>query len=241
MSFFTLVAPGGAPRPRLLVRIALTTLLAGAAVLTASPAAQAQRRSDRRFSHGQHRNVTCVACHVSNGAGLGPARVTEQQCQTCHHSGPTGAACTRCHQASELARPFSQVQQFRLSVSAEPVPRTLQLSHQQHGSLDCRACHSKPPRLDAKALSCGSCHEQHHTPDADCRACHQTKPGGAHGNSAHLSCGGSACHLSTPVPATTRTRQMCLTCHADRVDHFPAANCIECHAMPGPNKAPTQR
>ncbi|NJD10535.1 MAG: hypothetical protein FIB01_08905 [Gemmatimonadetes bacterium] len=228
----------GAGRRRRYRRGAAALLLAGTALLVTNTGAHAQRRSDNRFSHEPHRNVTCVACHASNGAGLGPARVTEQQCQTCHHTGTVGAACTRCHQASELTRPLPTVQHFRLSTSTEPVARTLLLSHQQHGGVQCRACHDQPPRPGAKALPCGSCHEQHHRPDADCQACHKSSPGNAHGNASHLGCGGSACHLSTPVPAGTRTRQMCLACHADRAAHFPTGNCIECHALPGAPKDP---
>ena len=222
-------------------RAAAAFLLASAVLFGASTTAEAQRRNENQFSHEPHRNVACAACHVSNRTGLGPARVTEQQCQSCHHTGAVGAACTRCHAAAELTRPYQTMQQFRLSVSAQPVARTLILNHQQHGSLQCRDCHNRPPSLSASALSCGSCHEQHHTPDTNCRSCHQPGPGGAHGNAVHLGCGGSECHRAMPVPANTRTRQMCLTCHADRAEHYPAPNCVECHALPAGDRGQAKR
>jgi hypothetical protein len=81
-------------------RGAAAILLATAVLFGASTTAEAQRRSENQFSHEPHRNVVCVACHVSSRTGLGPARVTEQQCQSCHHTGAVGAACTRCHAAA---------------------------------------------------------------------------------------------------------------------------------------------
>jgi hypothetical protein len=132
------------------------------------------------------------------------------------------------------------VQQFRFSVSPTPVSRTVVFGHQEHGNVQCRSCHQAQPRLSAGSLSCTGCHEQHHTPDADCQACHDSRPVAAHGNAVHLGCGGSDCHRDSPIRAGARTRQICLTCHAERTRHYPATNCVDCHVLPAPAAGPAR-
>jgi len=221
--------------PIALVRRSAATFLCACAVLfgaTTTATAQSGAVSAFAFSHEPHRDVSCVACHQSDAGKVGKVRVTEQQCMSCHHTGPAAQACTRCHGPAELTKPYRTVQQFQLSVAPAPVSRTLVLDHQQHADVKCQACHQSPPRLQAGTLACNGCHEQHHAPDADCGSCHEARSVAAHDNASHLKCGGAGCHSDNPVPANTRTRPLCLTCHADRTQHYPAANCVECHAMP---------
>jgi len=209
-------------------------LCASALLLGAAATARAQTGalSALAFSHEPHRSVSCLTCHDSDAGKVGQVRVTEQQCMACHHTGPAAQSCTHCHEPAELARPYQTVQRLQLSVTSTPITRTLVLSHQQHSDVRCQACHQQPPRLAATSLACSSCHQQHHTPDADCESCHDARAVPAHNNASHLGCGGAGCHSDNPVPASTRSRSFCLTCHTDRSQHYPASGCVDCHAMP---------
>lgn len=219
---------------RLAGRTAAAILIAGA-TLFGSSEASGQRQAIRPFSHEPHRQVSCRSCHEMEGENVGAARVTQQQCHSCHHTGPVAGACTRCHVSGQLSQPYPSMQQFRLSISPVPVSRMVVFDHQQHDAVECRSCHKRPPLLEAGALSCSTCHDAHHAPDVDCRSCHESRRDGAHGIAVHSGCGGSDCHDAMPVQTTARTRQFCLTCHPEQAPHRPAGNCIDCHLLPSPS------
>ena len=82
-------------------------------------------------------------------------------------------------------------------------------------------------------LECTSCHEQHHEPDTQCRACHVAPPDRAHNMRSHLTCAGAQCHDPVPFQGVPRTRELCLSCHQQQVNHQPGRNCAQCHTLPG--------
>lgn len=219
---------------RSIPRGAVAALALGAALLGTTTRLAAQDRSASDFSHQPHRDVTCVSCHRSEGGRIKPASITPQQCQSCHHGGPAAARCTSCHQRAELSKAYSTMQQFRLSFAAQPVSRSVTFEHEQHEGERCASCHQTSASAEVGTMACAGCHEQHHAPEVGCTSCHQSRqPGaGSHGNSSHLTCAGAGCHRASPVPATARTRPVCLACHSDRSLHYAPINCSDCHVMP---------
>lgn len=153
-----------------LCRPALTTLLAVAGLLVATPGLQGQQRQG--FPHAAH-------------VGLFPL------CTGCHEGIPTGdstrvfpepALCSRCHDGVDLRR-------VQWTPPAAPVTN-LRFSHTVHDreagargeAPDCARCHQVPgaaARSGAIArhpvANCMSCHQhraQAHYVDARCRTCH---------------------------------------------------------------------
>lgn len=78
---------------------------------------------------------------------------------------------------------------------------------------------------------CGSCHQDHHRPDARCQSCHTQPPASAHGVQAHVSCSGSGCHDAPDVDAMAQTRAVCLVCHQAQENHEVGRECADCHQV----------
>lgn len=196
--------------------------------------------SPRAFDHETHTSVGCESCHVSEESHGQITVTTPDQCQTCHHQPETAQDCTQCHQGAESlpAQRFDVVKPVRLSVG-ETSDRALPFAHSVHASQDCSACHTGSlPNLDATALDCTACHQEHHTPESACVSCHVQAPVSVHPvEQVHLGCSGAGCHTGTPfsdAEAATppRTRDFCLTCHQELQDHRVERNCVECHTLP---------
>jgi hypothetical protein len=185
------------------------------------------------FQHTQHRGVTCTQCHQTTASHGQITITTFTECRQCHHTGPTAQTCTTCHQRSELRTPYRVAQPVRLSV-AQPVTRRLPFDHARHAGELCTACHASGLDQSAAGVSCNTCHQKHHVPEANCRACHQRPPATAHTTQAHLGCGVAGCHSAMPFRGLPRARQVCLGCHQQLADHMPGRNCIDCHALPQP-------
>jgi hypothetical protein len=185
------------------------------------------------FEHSQHRGVECSACHDTAHRHGAVAITSLTECRECHHTGRVAQTCTRCHEQRELRQPYRVTQ--RINFSAGPArTRALPFDHQQHLTESCNACHTPSLVQSAAGVSCRSCHEQHHRTTTNCRACHETPRAGVHTIASHLTCTGAGCHQPAPFTGVPRTRQLCLSCHTDLVDHMPGRNCIDCHAVPHP-------
>jgi hypothetical protein len=158
------------------------------------------------------------------------------ECRQCHHTGPVSTPCTNCHERSELRTPYRVTQGMRIAGRA-PQARQLPFDHGQHTRESCNACHAPGLAQTAAGTTCTSCHEQHHRPDANCRACHLTPSPQAHTTAAHVTCTGAGCHSPSPIRGAPETRQVCLSCHTDLVNHMPNRNCVDCHVLPRPRGA----
>jgi hypothetical protein len=209
-----------------------TGLLASPMFLFAQAVQQApaQAQTPPDISHRQHRELQCTACHRAAGGRHGELTVrTVRDCQSCHHAEDRALPCARCHQTAELREQRNVPMRFSLSVARQPATRPVPFRHSWHTDVQCNACHGEPV-TKAVTADCGSCHAQHHVVEADCRLCH--KPAKSdHTRQAHLGCAGSGCHsLSQPV-ALQETRNVCLTCHNDMVNHRPGRECAACHEV----------
>jgi hypothetical protein len=193
-----------------------------------------------RFQHAQHENVDCAACHQTTRTHGAVAIASFAECRQCHHTGPVAVQCTNCHERSELRTPYRVTQPVRIAGSAAR-PRQLPFEHGPHAAESCNACHTPGLTQTAANVTCTSCHEQHHQVNTNCRACHETPATQAHTlvgpQNAHLTCTGAGCHTPPPFQGVPRTRQVCLSCHTDMVDHMPRRNCNDCHALPRPRSA----
>ncbi len=182
------------------------------------------------FSHSRHRDLSCTACHQSNADQHGALSVkTLRDCQSCHHAAERAEQCTSCHSRSELAGEKRVATQIELSVWQQPKERALPFRHAWHESVTCASCHTTPVTLEATA-TCASCHNEHHQAQRECRFCHESgKP--THTRTAHLGCAGSGCHTMSATVSLRPTREVCLTCHQDKVTHRPGRVCAECHEV----------
>lgn len=204
-------------------------------------AAQETRRDSVRFSHGQHRDVDCLACHTTQGAH-GALKITGlSDCRSCHHStrSPVPGGCTACHaDGPRPAAPYEVERTMTFTVGA-PRERDLPFDHADHTTQDCATCHTQGLELSAAAVDCTSCHEEHHEVGLECRSCHVPAPPSAHSVQVHVGCAAAGCHTDLPFGGgVPRQREFCLTCHQDKVDHRrDEPDCSECHRLPppGPN------
>lgn len=176
--------------------------------------------------HGSHQDVACRQCHQSSATATVRA-LTPAQCQSCHHAADQPRPCVQCHESRPTV---TTVQEFDLEVWDAPRPRTLSFDHGLHSGLECASCHKALPAL-TPAEPCGSCHESHHVAEAQCTACHVQPPPGAHDVQVHLSCSGSGCHRAPDVEAIATSRNVCLVCHRQQMDHEPGGDCFQCHRV----------
>jgi hypothetical protein len=181
------------------------------------------------ISHRRHRNVQCTACHRS-GERHGEVIVrTVRDCQSCHHATDQKASCGACHQVAELRETVDIATRFAVSVRREAEIRSVAFRHSWHSDVQCTTCHTTPVTL-ASTADCASCHTEHHVATAECRLCHA----GAkedHTRQAHLGCAGSGCHSMRQPVALQETRNVCLTCHVDMVNHRTGRECAGCHEV----------
>lgn len=190
-----------------------------------------------RFSHARHRQVACESCHDSRQKHGEITVRSGVDCQSCHHSNRAVAAnCTNCHERSEFGnRRYAVNQRLTFSVGQpRQKTRALNFMHEPHAKVACTQCHRDPVTRSAANLQCKSCHEDHHKPTESCMSCHPSPKRGVHNRNVHVGCGGSGCHSELPVAGVPRTRQFCLTCHQDMVNHQPRGNCADCHRLPAP-------
>jgi hypothetical protein len=187
------------------------------------------------LSHLRHRDVECAECHTSRPTHGAVTLGGIRDCRECHHTPPVSAGCANCHGGRELRQArYTVPTQIRLSVGT-PRTRSLPFTHGRHESVSCAACHRE--RLTLRVtVGCDGCHQEHHHPSTRCMDCHARPPATAHTADAHLGCGGSGCHETVPAQlrSVPRTRNFCLACHQDRVNHEPGGNCGECHRLPRP-------
>lgn len=187
--------------------------------------------SARGFRHEAHDDVACTTCHVTSETHGEPVVTSAADCRACHHSADRAEPCTACHAtATLLPARVNRVIALDIGVRAN---RNLPFNHGQHSNVTCGNCHQEGAERSAATLDCASCHAQHHEPTVTCMACHAQPRASAHTLDAHNTCAGSGCHESQRYDPLPRTREFCLVCHQDLVDHRPGQDCAACHALTG--------
>jgi len=173
-------------------------------------------------THAEEQNIACQTCH---GMRLHSFRPSSEICVACHADHVAGADkgikisqmsemhCTECHSFLREDSPL------------RPTRET------------CLGCHQKLPNQNVvfpeKApmmWDCQECHKPHDkaNPTVDCLACHtDSKTNGLHGKKTHSEARCKTCHQ--PHVWTVSSREPCLTCHQDKVDHNPQGVCADCH------------
>ena len=144
------------------------------------------------------------------------------RCQTCHHGRTDDAgepiACATCHGGTNGA-------------PTDPVAVDVGLfPHENHvaAGLQCASCH-KAPSMAFEGVTCQMCHGLHHQPDRQCLSCHQEGTQEKHPGFTHVVC--RECH-DQASGITRWTREVCTTCHTDRVEHNAPVICTNCHQIP---------
>jgi hypothetical protein len=187
--------------------------------------------------HSQHRGVACTTCHTTTGNKHGALVLrTRTDCLTCHHGpepkpGAGPMACTQCHAASELAAlaPTMPVT-IRMTVTPTPKTRSLPFRHARHTTVACTSCHATAVTR-AVSNDCASCHTDHHGATRACITCHAGAQSLHQRAAVHQGCAGSGCHQDAAVLNLTATRNVCLTCHNDKVNHKAGGECAKCHQV----------
>jgi hypothetical protein len=185
------------------------------------------------FSHRRHRNISCQTCHDTSDRHGGLLVRTRAECMACHHRvSPPPAPCAACHRPREIDGQRTRSTPMNMTVWDGPRTRTLPFDHAWHRAVACRDCHTRPPSF-AVGVTCNACHEQHHRPEADCMLCHVPVNGTVHPREAHLTCTAAGCHQERTIAALPQpaTRNVCLACHQDMIDHEPGRDCAQCHMI----------
>lgn len=180
-----------------------------------------------RMSEHLKNGVTCEQCHmVAESPTLpkaktpgAPTLATPPAAPDAHGvltRIPSADRCLTCHQAlrGQLALP-----------SHHPI---------KEGVVTCTSCHNPHSPVDEKIKrdTCVTCHAKQHGPFVY----EHDKAGG-------LTDGCVDCHRPHGSPnrklLKLTGRGLCLQCHGDMVNHFPARNCLDCHkAVHGSNSNP---
>lgn len=183
------------------------------------------------FSHESHDDLECSLCHRSETQHAEFVQTDATMCMDCHHGPEAKVSCSACHAQGEVPKRISYQATLQLSVWKAPRTRTLGFEHSIHSSLSCEQCHQQPG--SKSVVACGTCHQQHHHPEAKCVTCHAAPPEDVHPMSVHTtrSCAGSGCHTRV-VSSIPDERNYCLACHQDMTDHNEDRNCTSCHVLP---------
>lgn len=215
-----------------LSRACLAIALAGStpeSVAAQQPPARgdASPRDTLGFQHARHARLPCTDCHGASARRGSMSVRGPESCRSCHHKPDQAAPCVTCHAAAiRVVRP-AQVT-FRVAARrGSAVTRSLEFRHEQHARVDCAKCHGAGTDR-AVAVTCTTCHADHHAADRNCATCHAGARGG-HDRTVHDGC--ARCHASAPLPSMAASRPLCLTCHAAQRDHHPGGSCATCHAI----------
>lgn len=175
------------------------------------------------FDHEAHvlrGGFDCATCHTPLDQHGGVTITDPASCNSCHHREIGQLNCATCHEGPGGA-PENLVE--------HPVGRFPHQPHLEFG-LECQNCHMAPS-MTAEELDCASCHVVHHTPQVQCVNCHQEGVKEKHpAQVGHFKC--SQCHGAKAEGITEWSRQVCTTCHVDRVDHNAPVDCVLCHEIP---------
>lgn len=208
----------------------LASLLFGAILLVASPAAAQFETPNRQFHdrttfrlEGRHRDVACESCHVKN-----VYKGTPTKCFDCHWQRrqddrfrlQLGTQCEQCHRPIA----WTAVRFDHGSFTGMPL-------NGAHGRLSCQSCH-RNDNLRTAQSTCVSCHltdfqaarNPNHVASGfptTCDSCHRASD--ASFNQATFN------HQSAFPLVGPHAQQACATCHKNNVYVGTPRDCVGCH------------
>jgi nitrate/TMAO reductase-like tetraheme cytochrome c subunit len=175
----------------------------------------------RSFDHERHvidASLDCTTCHGGLDDHGQSLLDSSSDCASCHHVDVESSDCVQCH-GSPGTYPSQPI--------AVSIGNFVHEPHREAG-LGCAFCHSAPG-MSTEAVDCTTCHELHHQPTATCNLCHSEAKEKHDIAFAHLPC--SQCHGEKVAGVTEWSREVCTTCHVDKVDHNAPVDCYLCHEM----------
>ncbi|HXF96100.1 MAG TPA: multiheme c-type cytochrome [Gemmatimonadales bacterium] len=189
------------------------------------------------FSHTRHQALSCITCHAIPQGGRRLTFERPRGCQICHHQRPEASNCGACHQAAQRAAARDVAVRVIVRGHA-PRDRPVPFRHTTHEAPRCVVCHTTPVTLAVDpAVSCRSCHAEHHAAGRNCGACHGgADPRAAHAvlPETHVRC--DRCHAPAVVSLLTPDRRFCETCHGSRERHYADRECTVCHFLASPQE-----
>ena len=175
------------------------------------------------FGHERHvllAGLACADCHTPLEEHGGTTLRSDAACDACHHPSIGGQNCAACHEGPGGAPPET------LTLATGDFSH---IFHVEEMGFECGDCHSSS-RMSRIEATCESCHAEHHQPETQCLACHRGGAQDYHEREDHVLCG--ECHDEPADQIDRWTRQVCLVCHSDMVDHEAPDPCADCHQMP---------
>lgn len=166
--------------------------------------------------HSEEKGFQCTECHSKSVHSFVPIADICTQCHTDQHIASDSMAnmhCDTCHNylvESEGEEGFHPSRQSCLDCHEALADSTISW-----------------PTDAPMQFDCGTCHHPHDEFNqiVDCKSCHE--PGLLHLNVAHKATTCITCHQ--PHGWQQSSRDVCLTCHTDRVNHQEGINCNVCH------------
>ncbi|MEJ2312382.1 MAG: NapC/NirT family cytochrome c [Gemmatimonadales bacterium] len=175
------------------------------------------------FGHERHvllAGLECSDCHTPLEDHGRTTLASRAACDACHHPAIGARNCAACHEGPGGAPPETR-----------PLP-VGDFSHEYHVEemgFECGDCHAGTG-MRTPENACASCHEEHHQPETRCISCHREGAKENHEREDHTLC--FDCHDEPADQIDRWTRQVCLVCHTDMVDHNAPDECADCHQMP---------
>lgn len=177
--------------------------------------------------HAEEQNISCVKCHAVSIHRFAPP---QKICEVCHEGraiAVTAMASQHCSTCHGFLKP---AENNRLN---------------GHGLLPdretCLACHAAMkvtkvtwPEDAPMKVDCLQCHKPHKgdKPAVACLSCHTgEREKGLHQAKAHAGSSCQTCHK--PHEWVVKSRDNCLLCHQNKVEHNAGVLCSKCHDFKG--------
>jgi nitrate/TMAO reductase-like tetraheme cytochrome c subunit len=215
-------------------------------------------RPDQNTSHAKVEDSACETCHysgdptwvqVAQTAGH-KVHADEQNiaCQTCHglrlhEFRPATEICVACHADHVQGESMAiKVEGMKDMHCIECHPFLREDSPLRPTRETCLDCHQKTQTQDGVTFpdnapmewDCRECHKPHQKdmPVVDCLSCHtNARQAGLHSGATHSQTACKECHK--PHEWKVQTRDQCLVCHTDKVNHNEGQLCARCHDFSG--------
>lgn len=218
-------------------------------------------RPDQNTNHASIADESCEKCHYSGDptwvqveqtAGH-KAHAEEQNiaCQTCHglrlhEFQPATEICAACHadhvSGNEMAIKVPEMQDLHCGECHPFLREDSPIRPTRDTCLDCHRTIENGvtfPDNQKMQWDCKECHKPHQkdSPVVDCISCHtDARETGLHAGPTHAEAKCTTCHK--PHEWTVSSRDQCLSCHEDKVDHNAGQLCAECHSFGGVKMCP---